>query len=96
MTKSRRRRLIHRHIVRREASQNKIERENPENGKATTITPRAEESIQIVNKNIDRDNYTVFDGPLDPDSSYSGFVEVIGMFSISFPLFFILNLNINV
>lgn len=56
--------------------------ENSENGKSTTIAPRAEESIQIVNENVDnlgdRDGYAVFDGPLDPDSNYSGFVEVIG------------------
>lgn len=76
--KTRRRRFR----ISRQASSNSIEVENSENGKATTIAPRAEESIQIVNENVDnlsdRDGYAVFDGPLDPDSNYSGFVEVIG------------------
>lgn len=75
--KTRRRRFR----ISRQATSNSIEVENSENGKATTIAPRAEESIQIVNENpdnmADRD-YAVFDGPLDPDSNYSGFVEVIG------------------
>lgn len=56
--------------------------ENSENGKSTTNAPRAEESIQIVNENVDnladRDGYIVFDGPLDPESNYSGFLEVLG------------------
>lgn len=60
--------------------------ENSENGKSTTSAPRAEESIQIVNENVDslgdRDSYAVFDGPLDPDSNYSGFVEVIGKYLV--------------
>lgn len=67
---------------RRQATPNAIELENSENGKSTTTAPRAEESIQIVNENVDnladRDSYVVFDGLLDPDSNYSGFVEVIG------------------
>lgn len=71
-----------RYRLRRQASANSIEVENSENGKSTTTAPRAEESIQIVNGNVDnlsdRDSYVVFDGPLDPDSNYSGFVEVIG------------------
>lgn len=75
--KTRRRRRL-----RRQASPNSIEVENAENGKSTTIAPRAEESIQIVNENVDnladRNSYVVFDGPLDPDSNYSGFIEVIG------------------
>lgn len=80
--KTRRRRFR----VSRQATSNSIEVENAENGKATTIAPRAEESIQIVNENpdnmSDRDGYAVFDGPLDPDSNYSGFIEVIGKFLI--------------
>lgn len=72
-----------RYRIRRQATANAIEVENSENGKSTTSAPRAEESIQIVNENVDnlndRDGYSaVFDGPLDPDSNYSGFVEVIG------------------
>lgn len=62
-------------FVRREVSTNAIEVENPETGKATTIAPRAEESIQIV----DTENI-VHDGPLDSESIYSGFIEVIGMY----------------
>lgn len=64
-------------MVRREVSTNAIEVENSETGKATTTAPRAEESIQIVDGNADN---IVFDGPLDSDSMYSGFIEVIGMF----------------
>lgn len=64
-------------MVRREVSTNAIEVENSETGKATTTAPRAEESIQIVDGNADN---IVFDGPLDSDSIYSGFIEVIGMF----------------
>lgn len=71
-----------RYRIRRQASSNSIEVENSENGKSTTSAPRAEESIQIVNENVDnlsdREGIAVFDGPLDPDSNYSGFVEVIG------------------
>lgn len=73
---------------RRQAAPNSIEVENSENGKSTTTAPRAEESIQIVNENLDnladRDSFVVFDGPLDPDSNYSGFVEVIGRFDDKF------------
>lgn len=82
-TKTRRRRLAHRRFNRRQAPANAIELENSDNGKSTTIAPRAEESIQIVNENVDnltdRDSYVVFDGPLDSESNYSGFIEVIGM-----------------
>lgn len=35
----------------------------------------------------DRDAYAVFDGPLDPDSNYSGFIEVIGKCLISLNAF---------
>lgn len=70
--------------MRRQATANSIEVENSDNGKSTTSAPRAEESVQIVKGDVDsltdRDNYVVFDGPLDPDSNYSGFIEVIGMF----------------
>ena len=51
--------------------------ENPETGKATTIAPRAEESIQIVDGNPED---IVHDGPLDSESIYSGFIEVIGTY----------------
>lgn len=71
-----------RHRSRRQATANSIEVENSENGKSTTAAPRAEESVQISKhdeeSSIDRDSYVVFDGPLDPDSHYSGFIEVIG------------------
>lgn len=68
---------------RRQAASNSINVENSENGKSTTTAPRAEGSIQIVN-HVDNlnggDHYVVFDGPLDPDSNYSGFIEVIGTY----------------
>lgn len=73
-----------RHRFQRQAAPNSIDVENTDNGKSTTIAPRAEESIQIVNENVDnlsdRNANVVFDGPLDADSNYSGFVEVIGKF----------------
>lgn len=73
-----------RHRLRRQVTANSIEAENSENGKSTTAAPRAEESIQIVKEDLDkltdRESHVVFDGPLDPDSNYSGFIEVIGMF----------------
>ncbi|XP_055318349.1 tyrosine-protein phosphatase 69D isoform X2 [Sitodiplosis mosellana] len=62
-------------LVRREVSTNAIEVENPETGKATTTAPRAEESIQIVDGN-NAENI-VYDGPLDSESIYSGYIEVI-------------------
>lgn len=67
----------------RELSPNAIQIENTENGKATTALPTSkdDESIQIINGNIngiDSNKYLVFDGPLDPQSNYTGFVEVIG------------------
>lgn len=64
---------------RRQLSQNSIQVENSENGKSTTIAPKNDENIQIMNAEnlIDR-NFLVFDGPLDPSSNYTGFVEVIG------------------
>lgn len=67
-------------LIRREVSTNAIEVENPDTGKATTTAPRAEESIQIVDGNADN---IVFDGPLDSESIYSGFLEVIGMLRIN-------------
>lgn len=74
MPKTRRRRFDR--FVRREVSTNAIEKET-ETGKATTIAPRAEESIQIVDGNAEN---IVHDGPLDSESIYSGFIEVIGMY----------------
>lgn len=71
----------------RQVTANTIEVENSENGKATSA-PRAEESIQIVDEQaagniVEQDYYGIQDGPLDPDSRYSAFVEVIGEFRIS-------------
>lgn len=84
-----------RHRVRRNLSPNAI---TVEEGKTTTPlppppSPRIEESIQIVNGHIDghaidRNNqFAVFDGPLDPLSNYTGFVEVIGNYCHSNLLF---------
>lgn len=71
-------------MVRRQTNSNAIDVENSDTGKTATRSPRAEESIQIVNENFenltDRNSDIVFDGPLNSESIYSGFIEVIGMF----------------
>lgn len=73
--------LRKRRLIRRQVSPNSIQVENFENGKSTTPLPRAEESIQILNENVEIGS-NVFDGQLDPQSNYTGFIEVIGKFSI--------------
>lgn len=69
---------------RRQFSPNSIQIENSDNGKQTTALPMVKENdtIQILHENIGdvAQNYVVFDGPLDPNSNYTGFVEVIGKF----------------
>lgn len=76
-----RRRRRRRHNI----SPNAIQIENTENGKATTSLPQLakdEDGIQIAtNNNEEIVNRPVYDGPLDPNSNYTGFIEVIGEFS---------------
>lgn len=75
--------LRKRRLIRRQVSPNSIDIENFDNGKSTTPLPRAEESIQILKANVENlIDRNVFDGPLDPQSNYTGFIEVIGKFSI--------------
>lgn len=78
--KTRKRRQLKRH-TRRQIPSNAIQSENPDNGKTTAPpTPRAEESIQIVHDaadNLADGRNTVYDGPLDPESQYTAFIEVI-------------------
>lgn len=78
-----RRRRSHGHRLRRNLSPNAIAVDEGKTSTALPPSPRSEESIQIVNGHIDgnsldRNNFAVFDGPLDPSSNYTGFVEVIG------------------
>lgn len=78
-----RRRRSHLHRVRRNLSPNAISVDAGKTSTPPPPSPRSEESIQIVNGHIDggsidRHNFAVFDGPLDPMSNYTGFVEVIG------------------
>lgn len=63
-----------------QTSPNSIPNDSADSGKSTTAPPlgKAEESVQIVNQNIGEFNAMVFDGPLDPQSNYTGFLEVIG------------------
>lgn len=70
---------------RRQPPTNAIQIENEENGKATTIPATAAKNAETININegIDgpeavRQDYNIYDGPLDPNSFYSGFVEAIG------------------
>lgn len=70
----------HHDRFRREANSNAIELENIENGKATTTAPKTAESIQYGTLD-ERSSDIIFDGPLNSQAIYTGFIEVIGMFS---------------
>lgn len=68
---------------RRQSQPNSIQIENSENGKSTTVLPpNTDDIIEIVNGNIgnptNNNHHIVFDGPLDPGSNYTGYLEVIG------------------
>lgn len=72
---------------RRQSQPNSIQIENSENGKSTTMPPKTDDIIEIVNDNIENTtniNHNVFDGPLDPASNYTGYLEVIGKMSSVF------------
>lgn len=74
---------------RRQSQPNSIQIENSENGKSTTLPPKTDDIIEIVNGNIGiptKNNHIVFDGPLDPASNYTGYVEVIGKMNSIFLL----------
>lgn len=66
---------------RRQSQPNSIQLENSENGKSTTVPPKNDDIIEIVNGNPTKNNDIVFDGPLDPASNYTGYLEVIGKMS---------------
>lgn len=81
---------------RRQSQPNSIQIENSENGKSTTVPPKTDDIIEIVNGDIgnptDNNHHIVFDGPLDPESNYTGYLEVIGKMS-SFFFCFLLKIN---
>lgn len=61
---------------------NSIGIENEENGKATIMPVTAARYAETIKLNEyaerSKQDYTIYDGPLDSSSNYTGFLEVIG------------------